>query len=57
MEGRTQEGLSFMEKTAPDWTRCNVLATHNHWHVALYHVENEDYEAAGRILDQELLPR
>ncbi|XP_021957309.1 tetratricopeptide repeat protein 38 [Folsomia candida] len=57
MGGRTSDGISFMEGTLSDWERCNYLACHNYWHVALYHVENENYEEAAQILEEQLLTR
>lgn len=57
MEGRVQEGVQFMNSTVLNWEQSVHLATHNHWHVALFHIENEDYESAVQILEDEILKR
>ncbi|XP_021962255.2 tetratricopeptide repeat protein 38 [Folsomia candida] len=56
MEGRITEGLQFMNSTVQEWEKSNHVACHNHWHVALYHVENEDYDSAGLVLEEKVLP-
>jgi len=33
MEGRTQEGISFLESTVEDWKGGSGLACHNFWHL------------------------
>jgi hypothetical protein len=57
MEGRTKEGLDFMNSTVQNWEQSNHLAGHNNWHVALFHLENEDYESAVDILENRILTK
>lgn len=57
MQGQTKKGMEFMSSTIQDWERCNFLACHNHWHTALYYVENEEFDVAAEILEKELLAR
>lgn len=54
-QGRTREGIKFMSDTVKSWEESNLLACHNYWHMALYHIENEEYEAASDILDKHIL--
>ncbi|XP_077990624.1 tetratricopeptide repeat protein 38-like [Glandiceps talaboti] len=57
MMGRQKDGLSFMSTTKEDWTACGMLACHNFWHWALYHIEKGDYSAALDIFDTEISKR
>jgi len=57
MKGQTREGLRFMNDTMTDWEQVNFLARHNHWHMALFHLENEEWDSAISILDNKILPR
>eukprot|EP00118_Oscarella_pearsei_P021300 m.238386 g.238386 ORF g.238386 m.238386 type:complete len:344 (+) comp40163_c0_seq15:814-1845(+) len=54
MGGRADEGISFLSKTENDWTKGEMLACHNYWHWALYHVEKGNHEAAIEIYDQQV---
>jgi hypothetical protein len=56
MKGCTEEGLRFLDSTRDDWEKANHLAHHNYWHMALYHLEKEEWEAAVEVLDKEILP-
>jgi tetratricopeptide (TPR) repeat protein len=47
MEGRTDEGVSFLTRSADAWEQ-SFFAVHNWWHLALYCVEVGDL---GRALD------
>ncbi|KAK2173083.1 hypothetical protein NP493_898g00007 [Ridgeia piscesae] len=39
MQGRWKEGLTFLSSTVQDWEPCGMLACHNFWHWAVYHIE------------------
>ncbi|KAI8493727.1 Tetratricopeptide repeat protein 38 [Branchiostoma belcheri] len=53
MGGRQDEGIAFMSTTMTDWNTCGMLACHNYWHWAVYHVEKGEYTAALDIYDNE----
>jgi hypothetical protein len=54
MEGRTQEGIKLLSTTVNDWQICNYIACHNYWHWALYHIEQEEYEAAIELFETQI---
>eukprot|EP00106_Octopus_bimaculoides_P002224 XP_014769666.1 PREDICTED: tetratricopeptide repeat protein 38-like [Octopus bimaculoides] len=57
MLGRQNQGSTFLETTEKDWSVCGMLACHNYWHWALYHIEKGQYEAALDIYDREVAVR
>ncbi|XP_064596979.1 tetratricopeptide repeat protein 38-like [Liolophura sinensis] len=54
MEGRQNEGIGFLSRTLNDWTKCGMLACHNFWHWALYHIEKNEHQGALDIFDTEI---
>lgn len=54
MKGQQKEGIAFLSKSVDNWEKCGMLACHNMWHWALYHIENGEYEAALNIYDAEI---
>ncbi|XP_065665073.1 tetratricopeptide repeat protein 38 [Hydra vulgaris] len=57
MTGQTHTGIDFLSSTEEQWKRGSMLACHNYWHWALYHVENGDYDSALDIYDQQISSR
>ncbi|CAB3404202.1 unnamed protein product [Caenorhabditis bovis] len=57
MNGRHKEGKSFMYATEDDWKHGWILASHNYWHTALFHIEFGEYEDAISIFDKEISNR
>jgi tetratricopeptide (TPR) repeat protein len=57
MTGQAKRGISFLDNTVADWEVSEYLACHNYWHLALYHVENKEPEAALEIYEKQILPR
>lgn len=57
MEGRVDEGISHLSSTQNNWEICNLLATHNYWHWALYHIEKGELDVAADIYETEILKR
>lgn len=43
-----------MSRTVADWQPCGLLACHNFWHWALYHIEKGETEAAIDLFDSEV---
>ncbi|XP_066541751.1 tetratricopeptide repeat protein 38 isoform X2 [Hoplias malabaricus] len=57
MKAEIEKGLKFMASTEKDWVVCDMLACHNYWHWALYHIEKGEYEAALKIYDEQISRR
>ena len=51
MQGRDQEGVAFLEQRRADWEPSAVLAVHNNWHQALFHLERGEFAEVLRIYD------
>ena len=56
MQGRYQEGEQMYRSRENDWAPGNGFAFHNWWHLALYHIEHEDFDAALVLYDEQILP-
>ncbi len=56
MRGQTRAGLQWIDDTAPGWSEQNFFAFHNWWHVALFHLDEENYAAALHIYDTRIRP-
>jgi tetratricopeptide (TPR) repeat protein len=54
MQGRVEEGIEHLESGADLWAPDSGFAYHNWWHLALFHLEQGDFEAALAIYDREL---
>ncbi|KAJ8374236.1 hypothetical protein SKAU_G00048160 [Synaphobranchus kaupii] len=57
MRAEVDKGLKFMESREKDWKICDMLASHNYWHWALYFIEKGEYEEALSIYDSEVMRR
>jgi len=51
MQGRTDDGISWMETQAENWSPNNFFAYHNWWHTALYHLDRGDHARVLEIYD------
>ncbi|XP_068134316.1 tetratricopeptide repeat protein 38 isoform X2 [Hyperolius riggenbachi] len=56
MKADIEKGLSFMQQTENNWKSADMLACHNYWHWALYHIEKGEYEAALTLFDNYIAP-
>ncbi len=54
MQNRYHEGQKFMRDRVDDWSPDNGFAFHNWWHLALFHVEQEDFAGALELYDNEI---
>ncbi|UYV81046.1 TTC38 [Cordylochernes scorpioides] len=54
MEGRTDEGILFLLNTEKKWERCGLLACHNYWHWAIYHMEDGNYKTAMELYEDRI---
>jgi hypothetical protein len=51
MQGRQQEGITWMIDNADGWSRDNFFAVHNWWHIALYHLDLGDVREVLKLFD------
>lgn len=51
MQGRDRDGAQWLTARSADWAPENMLACHNWWHLALYHLERNETEAALDLYD------
>jgi hypothetical protein len=56
MQNRYEEGQQFMRTRVDDWAPDNGFAFHNWWHLALFHMEQEDFACALQLYDEQILP-
>ena len=56
MQGRYDEGKKMYRSRENDWAPDNGFAFHNWWHLALYHIEHEDFGGALALYDEQILP-
>jgi len=54
MQGRSQEGIAWLEGLLPTWPDCNNFRFHTWWHKCLFHLEQGDYDEPLRIYDMQI---
>ncbi len=54
MQGRDEEGVAFLAARREDWKPAAILAVHNAWHQALFHLERGAFANALAIYDEEV---
>lgn len=53
MQGRAGEGAAWLAGREPDWTTPgNMLAVHNWWHLALFHLDRGEHARALAVFDR-----
>jgi tetratricopeptide (TPR) repeat protein len=52
MQGRTGEGIAWLDDTEAGWAGCNFFAHHVWWHKALFRIEQDDGDAALALYDE-----
>lgn len=52
MRGRSDEGIRLYEEREADWADRNLFAVHNHWHVALFHLDRGEPGRALALYDE-----
>jgi len=56
MQGRDQEGVAFLAQRRAHWEPAAILAVHNNWHQALFHLERGEYAQVLRLYDSAVAP-
>jgi tetratricopeptide (TPR) repeat protein len=56
MTGRDTEGVAFLAQRQADWTPATMLAVHNWWHQALFHLERAEFHRVLAIYDASVAP-
>jgi tetratricopeptide (TPR) repeat protein len=51
MEGRIDEGITWLVSREQDWAPNNSFAFHNYWHLALYYLDSQRYADALALYD------
>lgn len=51
MQGRQQEGITWMTDNIDGWSRDNFFAVHNWWHIALYHLDLGNISETLKLFD------
>lgn len=51
MQGRLKDGLAWMRDDPDLWSRDSLLAIHNWWHTALYHLDLGDTDEVLKLYD------
>lgn len=45
MRDRADDGIAWLEPNVDTWATQGLLATHLHWHLALFHLERDEHDA------------
>lgn len=53
--GDFKAGVNFLLEREQYWSKCDMLAPHNYWHMGLFYLELNEHEAAIKILDEKIL--
>jgi tetratricopeptide (TPR) repeat protein len=54
MQGRIEEGIAWLTSRRDDWAPENMMAVHNWWHLALFHLDRDEYRDVLALYDQRL---
>jgi tetratricopeptide (TPR) repeat protein len=57
MEGRVADGIAFLTQRRDDWSKDNMFAFHNWWHLGLYHLDLGQTGRALELYDTAIRPK
>ena len=57
MQGRIDEGVTFLTSREGDWAPDNAFAFHNFWHLALFHMDGAHFDRALALFDVHIHPQ
>lgn len=52
MQGRSADGILWMESREADWSQDNAIAVHNFWHTALFYLDLGERERVLELYDR-----
>jgi len=52
MRRQPRAGIEWLQPASADWAQGSFLATHNWWHLALFHLELDDHAEVLRLYDE-----
>jgi tetratricopeptide (TPR) repeat protein len=55
MQGRRRDGIAWLGEHRATWSEGSFFATHNWWHLALFHLGLDQVDEALALLDQQVL--
>ena len=56
-ESRQNEGIDFLKRSQPNWSKAQALAVHNGWHLALYLIEEGEFASVLADYDKYVAPK
>ncbi len=54
MQGRAEDGIRWARDRMEDWAPDNMMAVHNWWHLALFHLERDEHDEVLALYDQHI---
>lgn len=54
MQGRIDEGIRWLETGSADWKDTGILAIHNWWHLALFHLDRGNLDRVLKLYDSKV---
>ncbi|HVE50531.1 MAG TPA: tetratricopeptide repeat protein [Casimicrobiaceae bacterium] len=57
MQGRSAEGIDWLQSREADWAPNSTFAPHNWWHLALFRMDRGEFAAALDLFDQKVMPQ
>lgn len=51
MRNQPRDGIAWLQPTSATWSAGSFLATHNWWHLALFHLELDDHSQVLKLYD------
>jgi tetratricopeptide (TPR) repeat protein len=56
-ESRQKEGIDFLRRSQPNWSKAEALSIHNGWHLALYLIEEGQFTSVLADYDKYVAPK
>jgi tetratricopeptide (TPR) repeat protein len=56
MTGNAEAGISWLEASRADWSRCNNFSYHMGWHLGLLHLERGEHARVLALYDADVRP-
>ena len=54
MQNRIGDGIAWMRGNQDSWTQGTLMAVHNWWHLALFHLDHEEHDAVLALYDAQV---